>query len=297
MHRPRMTCWAVSLLVASIVAAPAVAQDSESSEKAERARKAKKAFDEGMEHYVEENYAKAIVDFKRAQNLYPSAMLWYNIALARMHQGNEEKAMEAAEEALAFDGEPLPDKSRAKAQAVLAGSSVVLSSKTWTADRAKAIAEAEEAEREKRENEKKEQKQVEASRQNETAEPSTSASGPVDTGPAMGAVGWTGAVAGVLGVGGLVGVPILAGKYDSEVEELERLSTGPSRQAFVDQKSQVESTRQTGRLLLYTGSALTAVGAGLVALDLFVLEPGGEGTQRVSAGIGARGQLRLDVHW
>ena len=297
MHRPRISCLAVCLAVTSLVAAPAVAQDSTSSEKAERAQKAKKAFDEGMEHYVEEDYAKAIVDFKRAQNLYPSAMLSYNIALARMHQGNEEKAMEAAEEALGFDGQPLPEKSRAKAQAVLAGSSVVASSKTWTADRKEAIAEAEEAEREKREHEKNEQEQAEASAQKETTETSTSGGGPVDTGPAMGAVGWTGAVAGVLGIGGLVGVPIMAGKYDSEVEELERLSTGPSRQAFVDQQNQVESTRQTGRLLLYTGSALTAVGAGLVALDLFVLEPNGGSNQSVSAGIGARGQLRLDLRW
>jgi tetratricopeptide (TPR) repeat protein len=263
-----------------LVAAPSIAQESDSAngesesnrhdEEAERAQKAKEVFDRGMEHYVEEDYTKAIVDFKRAHDLYPSATLLYNIAMARMNQGKSEKAAKVAREALEFDGEPLPDDSRAQARAVVDGSGLVASARTL----------------------------ADASASDDST--GTAAAPPPKTDEStgsdgtLGPLGWSGIGMSAVGVAGLVGIPIVANNYDQQVERLERLSTGPSRPAFREQQNKVESTRQNGRLLSVAAPAVTAVGAGLLAVDLLVLQKSDE---RVSAGLGPTGRLQIGLQW
>lgn len=264
-----IVCALLGLVMASL-ATPAAAQQEGESGKAERAERAQAAFDRGMEYYVEEDYAKAIVEFKRAKSLYPSALLWYNIAMARMYQGKETKAQEAAEEALQFDGEPLPQENRAKVRALIVGSRHVASARRQANARKEAMA---------------------------SGTAPAGASEPSDERAGLGAIGWTGVAVGGLGVSGLVGVPFMAAKYDREIQRLREVSTGPSRQRFRDQKSRVETTRETGRLLLYGASALTVVGGGLIALDLWGMNRTGQSEQRVSARIGVRGRLRIDVRW
>ena len=269
----RSTIAGFLVAVGLLAAEPPTAQAQDS--KAERAKKAKKSFDEGMEHYVEEDYSKAIVDFKRAHSLYPSSMLLYNMAMARMRSGQPKQAAETARKALDFDGKRLPEKSRTQAQAVVAGGDIVIRAHEMAgSQRARASA----------------KQQGEGSGgQSQVADPGVDSGG-----GAMGALGWTGVVTGTIGVAGLGTMPILSSQYQSEVDELERLSTQGSRQQFLDQQQQVESTRQTGQLLTYGAPALTAVGAGLVALDLFVLN---KKTKSVSAGIGPGGQIHVGVRW
>lgn len=279
-----------------LVAAPTVAQDSDSageqqessepkeSEKQEgearRAEKAKKVFDRGMEHYVAGEYTKAIVEFKRAHNLYPSATLLYNIAMARMNLGEDEKAAGVARNALDFDGEPLPDDSRAQARGVVDGSGVVTS--------ARGLVDASTT-----------SKDGSASPSAESSEGAATAPPPktdrsTSSGGKLGVLGWSGIALGGVGVAGLVGLPILASNYDQQVQRLERLSNGPSRSEFQTQRDKVESTRTTGRLLTVAAPTVTALGVGLLAVDLLVLE---QNDRRVSAGVGPTGRLQVDLQW
>ena len=227
-----------------------------------------------MAHYVSDEYDKAIVDFKRAQQLYPSATLIYNIALARMRLGQTEEAVQAAERALDFEG---PDQgfgreSQAKARAMIVGGGV-LSAATQASGRLSAST-------------------------TEPSKASSSAPSPeqFDGGgtPILGGLGWSGIALGAIGIGGMIGIPITGNQYERDLQQLRKLRNSNDRDAFESKRAEAQRARGIGQVLLYAGPALTALGVGMVALDAFVLR-----NDRASARmqVTPTGRWSLDIKW
>ncbi|MFB6373207.1 MAG: hypothetical protein ABEN55_08860 [Bradymonadaceae bacterium] len=76
---------------------------------------AQKHFDRGAEYYVDEKFSKAIVEFRKAQNLHPHPLFLYNIVRAYVRIGQCSNALEYARKLESAD--KLKSETRAKLQA------------------------------------------------------------------------------------------------------------------------------------------------------------------------------------
>lgn len=256
----------------------ALAQESDdASSQKERATKAKKAFESGISHSVAEEYADAIVDFKRAQQFYPSATLLYNIALARARLGQTRRAARIAQRALDFEGSTrgFDTKSQTKARAMVDGGGV-LSAARQNAE------------------------QMAASKGRSSSKAGTPTSGRrggrVDRGggASLGALGWSGVATTVVGIGGIVGVPIMANRYEEDLGQLKELRDSPDRATFESKRQEAQQSYSIGRALMYAGPTVAALGVGMIALDLFVFR-GDRASARM--GVTPTGRWTVQMQW
>jgi tetratricopeptide (TPR) repeat protein len=257
----------IGALIAAALMVPAVcsAQDD--------AQLAQEAFDRGMSHYTEENYGDAVAEFRKGHQLMPNGLFLYNISLSYMRLGNHEKALRYAERAVEMR-DHLPPKSDARNSARMGAlrarlSAIGLAGRLEpqetepTDDRDDLLADAE------------------SDNSQETE-------------------GWPGTLtyigAGTAALGGAL--IISAGVMGSDIDaRIDQLGDTDDRQSYDAMRSEIESDRSVGRVLLFSGIGLVAAGGGLVAWDLY----GGESettllTLQPEIG-GDRVGARLDWQW
>lgn len=260
----RTTLLAVMLSCATT--APLLLAPQHAAAQSDAMARAQQHYEKGVEWYAAGDYPKAIVEFLKGYNLAPNAMFLYNISLSYQKLGNYQEALRAAVRASGEQGFPAGYSTRNDAR-ITAFRRIVEAQ-----DAAVGIERA-------------------ASQVADASDPGDP-SDPVTPEPAIpraepsgfGALGWTGAAAAVLGAGALVGVAVINSGLQGDIEELEAAGQpgwDGDKQSFDTLYADVESRTDTGKLLLYGGSGLLAVGAVLVAIDLL---SGGESEGARQAG-------------
>ena len=95
-----MTRIFIASIILAIVSAPSSAAFAQGSDE----ERAQEAFDRGAAFYVEGNYGRALVEFKKANRALPNPMFVVNMALANGKLGNYADALEDVESARAMGG-------------------------------------------------------------------------------------------------------------------------------------------------------------------------------------------------
>lgn len=206
--------------------------------------RAQEAFNQGATFYYEGEYGRAMVEFRRANELYPHPIFLHNIARSNRQLGRVERTIDAAigaRELAEETGEALPADADAVNSALIAGIGTVVTS-TELSEEMEATAVAD--------------KDVE--------EPPGVQ--PADSG--FGGKGWAGVAGLALGVGALGGAAMMDRSVVSGMEELEPDNWTGTRTEFDDEKASLESQQSMGQILLFSGAGLAAVGTTLLVLEL-----------------------------
>lgn len=237
LHRSR--CRLVALLLALCVLSPtgAFAQD-------DKAKLAQDAFDAGMSHYAEKEYGKAIAEFRKGYRVVPAGMFLYNIALSYGKLGDYDKALRYAERA--GQKKDLPNKVRVRNTARIQALKVRQS--------AAVLAERLEPETQ--------QSDLFGGGDGTQKDPM---GGEEQQSGGLGTLTYVGAGTAVVGLGLIGGALYLGRDLDGRISEL---GTVDARAEYDAMRSDIESDRTVGQILLFSGVGLTAAGAGLVGWDL-----------------------------
>ena len=99
-----------SLLICITRVSTAAAQDEPSADQL-----AQQYFDEGASFFIEGNYARAILSFRRAFDQRPDPMILYNMSLAHSRLGNHREAYQTTLAPHRMEG--LPDQARVRVDA------------------------------------------------------------------------------------------------------------------------------------------------------------------------------------
>ena len=234
------------------------ANEGPSDEDIERAEE---AFSAGASFYFEGEYGRAIVEFRRAAEIYPHPIFYHNIALSHRQLGRADRTLSYAEDAREaaaklsdLDRETWPARADAANSAMIASFQGVVKAQ----ELARAVAPDEEQDGDQ---------PVAGVTEIETPPQESS----------FGALGWAGVAGVTLGVGALAGAAVMDRSILSGVEEVEQGTFDGTRQ---DRISELESQQTTGKILLGAGAGLTVVGATLVVLELM----GGSSDQAMAIG-------------
>ena len=218
----------------------------------DRLARAQKHYEKGVEWYAASEYPKAIVEFLKGYNLAPNAMFLYNISLSYQKLENYEEALKAAIRASGEQG--FPEGYPARNEARIAAFRRVLEARDAAA------------------NIKRAAEQPAVAEGDVTPEdPGVDTPAPVQPveSSSFGALGWTGAGAALLGAGALAGMAVVNSGLRADIEAFEAASDEGDRATRDALYDEIEPRQSTGKLLLYGGSGLLAVGTLLVAIDLF----------------------------
>ena len=213
------------------------AEDDEAAEEAVRV--AQEAFETGAQHYYEDNFGRAIVEFRKAHRAHPHPMFLHNIALSNKRLGRMDRARSAAAEAAAMT-EELPPETAARNMGIIAGATGVLTGQQVAEDVARNQPE-----------------------EDDTQAPPTPE--PVAESGGFGPLGWAGVGALVVGVGALGGAAVIDSQISSE---LNGLNSGETQEQFDATIADLEGKQTTGQILLFSGIGLSTVGAGLLIFEL-----------------------------
>lgn len=209
---------------------------------------AQQAYDDGAAYYVEGEYARAIVQFKKAFSLVENPVFLFNIALAEHKLGRADKAVDAAERALGYDA--LDDRTRSVAQGLVRGSTLSISARGVAEGMKSAAAVA----------------QSESENTGEVGE-----GGIVGTAPpaesSFGAMGWAGVGLAAVGAGALVWGTILSIDLDDRYQRYNDPTRSNAAEA-AELKESIEADRPLALGLLIGGGAIAALGATLIVLEL-----------------------------
>jgi tetratricopeptide (TPR) repeat protein len=240
---------ACSLMSITLCVQPAMAQSGGDAPSANAAKQAREHFDAGASHFFRKEYGKALVEFQRAFELNPDAMILYNISAAHFRLGNFKEAYVTAQRARSFGG--MPDKVIAPTDGRIAGLSVRLQAGELTDAIANARAKAEAA------NEQSDG----------TAQTVVAPAPPADD--SLGAVGWTGAVMTAAGTGLLLYTLYADLSLGPDLRDYENAAMEGNAADYDYFYDDIKARQQRARLTLYSGSALAAVGMGLWLYDEF----------------------------
>jgi tetratricopeptide (TPR) repeat protein len=232
-----MRCLRVSFCIALIVllwsASAAARQPS-----AQDQEQARQHFDQGALFYTQGEYGRAIVEFLKGHELAPHAMFLYNISLSYENLQNYRQALGAAERAKNFAG--MPDPVIVRNDARIAAFRIRLE--------VESVADA----MSQQATQKPEEKIV---------EPPPVASRP------MGTMGWAGVAAAGVGVALLGGAGYMQMAMQPNLEDYRAAGEAGNRAQYNTLRTELEGQQSTGRILLYSGSALALTGVTLVVLD------------------------------
>ncbi len=205
----------------------------------EAIQEAQEAFELGAQYYYEDNFGRAIVEFRKAHQAHPHPMFLHNIALANKQLGRLDRAREAAVEAEEMS-EELPPETAARNVGIVAGATGVLTGRQVAED-------------------------VASSQPVEDDTPGTPPEEPVADSGGFGPLGWAGVGALAVGVGALGGAVVIDSQISSE---LDGLNSGESQEQFDATIADLEGKQTTGQILLFSGIGLSTVGAGLLIYEL-----------------------------
>jgi tetratricopeptide (TPR) repeat protein len=233
-------------VVTLLVSAPAMAQSD--------VERAQKFFDEGAAHYLEGDYSKALVQFRKAQAVLDNPIFRFNIALTEHKLGNTERALDAAESALATGQLDAPKTT--VAQGLATGSGLVLNARQASADIERAATAVAQADVE-----------PQANTGGDVSDATTDAK-PTEPPAAdgFGTLGWTGASLAAVGTGALAASLVIGLGLDDDYATYQD-DTAPL-DARLEAEDRLESRRPLGIGLLVGGSVLTALGATLLVIEL-----------------------------
>jgi hypothetical protein len=265
MFRVTRVALAASLAAAcALGTTPALAQQGDQpAVSAQDKKKAQAHFDKGAEYYLQERYARAIVEFRKGYESYPEAMFLYNIALAQAKLGQHDKALATSERA----AEGLKGKTKAANAALGAACTVALGAP----ERAEAMAEA--------------ANQARAEAPTKDARPDEKKD-PVDEAPALeadeglGALGWTGTAMLVVGGAALAGAGWTSIELEDDWAAYEEAGADADSARYAQLREDISSKQDRGQILLYSGAGLAVAGAALLTVDLM---SGAEGESAASS--------------
>lgn len=206
-------------------------------------QRAQEAFDRGARHYYADEYSDAVVEFRRANQIQSHPIFKHNIALANREMGRMDRALDWAERAEAHDVD-LPEETQATNLGIIQGSRVALQAP----DRAEDFGVAE--------------PEPVAGTPDDEPEPVDDAG--------FGALGWGGVVGAVIGGAMLGGSAIVDRQIVAGIDQLEedRDSGAIDGTEFDNRRDSLASQQTTGRILLFSGAGVAAVGATLVIVEL-----------------------------
>lgn len=234
-----MKCKLQALLMVLCLMLPAQVLGQE-KDKVERAQA---AFDQGINYYVQQEYGKAIAEFRKGHQILPSGMFLYNISLSYIKLKNWPAALKYAREAAARGD--LPKKHATKNAARHAAVSMHI--------QAGSMAEA-------------------AAKKADTQQPDLHAGAGQQYGgtdqPQEGAWPglWTyvGAGTAVAGAGLVAGAVVIGSDVQTRIDQLGGLE---DKEEYDRMRSSIESDRTVGQVLLFSGIGLVAAGSGLAIWD------------------------------
>lgn len=250
----------IALILCALSAAPAYAQSDQ--------EKARELYSEGIDLYFAEDYGVAITKFNAGYQLDPNAMFLYSLSLCFSKLGNFPDALEHAERAKETGG--MPTDVATKNDARLVSFSLLV--------RTEETAEFLLAERQK----EPEVPTCATNAECSEGEVCNMRRGvcvaelppqPKKTGkPLFGPLGWAGVGASAVGIGLLVGGGVTSLSVAKNEERFELVSDPDNAEFDADERDELletlESQKSTGRILVLGGAGLTAVGIGLIIVDL-----------------------------
>jgi len=261
MSRQTVGIWVAACLAVGLTAAEVRAQESPADE----GMSANEAYEKGVEHFNEENYAKAADYFRYAVEESPHPVLRYNLAQAYARAGRPEKAIEQGVSA-EQSGE-LDEQTSAANRGTLAAGRVALTARQFEAA-------------------PKGPKAAAIDKQSAGGE-----------GIPFSALGWSGVGAAVGGIGMVTGSVFVANSIGDDFEAREAAREAGDRGRARELGETIRSKQTTGGILRYGGIGLAAVGAGLIVADLTLEGPGagsGRAEFRVEPRVGV-GRIGIGV--
>lgn len=195
--------------------------------------RARHHFDEGARFFYEGDFSRAVVEFRRAYQYKPDPMILYNLSLAQSRLGNIADAYDAGVAASAMPG--MPDAARVRNDARVGALSVALS-----ADR--------------------------LARRIETLSPRQPPTNP-DQVEAMSPIAWTGIGTALVGTGLLTYALVLNQRLGPDIEEYRSAQREGRVGDYYALREHIEAQTSRGRVVFYSGLAITATGIGLWIYD------------------------------
>lgn len=232
---------AIVLLVFTCAAAPASAQNAE--------KEAQQYFEKGAAFYFEGKYGPALVQFRRGHETLPNALFLYNIALCNLKLERYQEALNNAREAKRMGG--LGERESALNEARLAAIPRIQDAMSIASDIEQALA---------AQVSKAEQAPPEAIVDTNAPPPSESS---------FGALGWIGVATSVAGAGLLTGALVSELSLQNKWEEFEAAAAAQDTTRHAELKEEIERGQRTGKILLYSGAGVTALGITFIVVDLF----------------------------
>lgn len=209
--------------------------------------RAQEYFEDGAEHYLEQNYSRAIIEFRKAHQASPHPIFLHNIALANLHLGRVDNARDAASKAASMDIS-LPDDTTARNLGIIAGADTASSAHS-TAERVDRRGTSPTAE----------------ASTDEVVEPPPE----TDASPAFGALGLGGLAALSAGFISLGGALYVDRQIAAHRDALEARAGRISPTTMDEQVEHIDTWQTRGRILLFSGIGLAAAGTALVGIDVF----------------------------
>jgi tetratricopeptide (TPR) repeat protein len=242
------------MLPASVQAQENGGQDQNNASEANQIeankKKAKAYYDKGVKAFFEKNFPEAITYFQRAHSLDPDPVQLYNISLAYSKMGNAADALTAALEAQKVGG--LPKDTAFKNQFRIIGYRRVIVAKSVT----EAI------------NPPKAQVSEDTTDAQDADKPAVKRpDNAQDRG--LSTVGWAGLGTAGLGAGALVGAGVLNFIVAGNMDEYDTARADGDYGRASGLYSDIGDRQDMGRVLLYSGAGLVAVGGALFAYDYF----------------------------
>ena len=242
----------------------------------EEREQSREYFEQGAEFFFEERYGRALVMFRRAHRLNPHPMILYNKSLANLRLGNFEEAYRRGVEAGQMPG--LPERETVRNDARIAALAIRLTADDVSSQIARKIAleaqrrRAEEEERRRAEEQEEKRRRAEEEEERRRAEEEERAHEPdrpvtepvrppIDDDPGgLGALGWTGVAMTTMGGGLLAYAGVVEFRLRDQISEYEDASERGDSDAYFELRDDIDTATTRGRIALYSGGGLAAVG-------------------------------------
>jgi tetratricopeptide (TPR) repeat protein len=284
--RVRNVAVLVSLFACLLFSGVASAQDGGADDvTAEDKRRAQEYFDQGAEHYVKGEYARAIVDFRKGYQRFPASMFLYNIALSEAKLGQCDKAAATARRAMRKGD--LPAKTASSNAALERACSVAVEAGS-VAESAAAVAESDQAD------EQVESEGVGRGSDGQGGRPPQREALAYPE-RSFGALGWGGVSTAGLGVGALVVSAVVTTQLQRDWESYEEAAANRDRQTFEKLRNDIPRKQTQGQVLLYAGAGLTAVGTAMIIMALSGPENYRPAAFEIAPGFSPRGGWTIQI--